>query len=156
FVYDSKRSEDAAIEQGRRDVNNLAIAFREHTTGIVSAIDQVITAIAADHARDPSEYRLPAWVGQSPLIKSLALQIGLIGPDGIVQFSSLGLNGRVDVSDRPHFRHHLDPAASQPYISVPVLGRVSKKWSVQFTRRLTRENGAFDGIVVVSVDPFYL
>ncbi len=41
-------------------------------------------------------------------------------------------------------------------ISVPVSGRVSKRPSVQFVRKLMTPGGAFDGIVVLSVDPEYL
>src|SRR6202035_1739478 len=92
----------------------------------------------------------------SPLLKGLALQVGLLGADGIVRASTLPLDGVVDLSGRPHFRYHLDPSAAQPYISVPVIGRLSGKWALQVTRRLTRDNGRFDGVVVVSIDPFYL
>ena len=156
LLYDSKRSEDIALQQGRKDVSNLAVAFRENITGIVSAIDQLTIGIAADHARHPDDYSIPEWVKTSPLLQGLALQVGLMGRDGIVRASNLPFHGRVDISGRPHFRYHLDPSASQPYISVPVIGRVSGKWSVQVTRRLTRDDGQFDGVVVVSIDPFYL
>jgi PAS domain S-box-containing protein len=156
MLYDLDRSEEAAIEQARRDVSNLAIAYREHISRTVGAIDQLLAAIAYEHARRSDEYVIPDWVGRSSLLQGLALQVGLIGPDGIVRATNLDLAGRVDVSDRPHFRHNLDPSASQPYISAPVLGRVSAKWSIQFTRRITLNDGSFGGVALVSVDPFYL
>jgi diguanylate cyclase (GGDEF)-like protein/PAS domain S-box-containing protein len=156
LLYDLKRSEDANLEQGRKDVGNLTIAFREYTTGVVNAIDQLLIAIAADHARNPDEYHIPDWVEKSPMLHGLTLQVGMTGPDGIVKVSNLPIKGRVDLSDRPHVRYHFEPSAAQPYISVPVLGRVSGKWSIQFTRRLNRINGGFDGVVIVSVDPYYL
>src|ERR1022692_3443283 len=120
LLYDSKRSEDIALQQGRKDVSNLALAFRENITGIVSAIDQLTIAIAADHLRHPDDFGIPEWVDKSPLLKNTAIQIGLIGPDGITRHSNLPIaNGQVVLSDRPHFRYHLDPSASQPFISVP-------------------------------------
>ena len=155
-LYDRMRSQDIALQQSRKDVSNLAIAFRENITGIVAAIDSLTVTIAADHANHPDDYSIPQLVKDFPLLRRLALQVSMIGPDGIVRESNLPFEGIVDLSGRPHFRYHLDPSAAQPYISVPVVGRVSRKWSVQVTRRLTRDNGSFDGVVVVSIDPFYL
>jgi len=156
LFYDSTRTEELAIDQARKDVSNLALAYREHISKTVSAIDELLIAIVAEHTRSPDEYRIPEWIEGLPIFRAMAVQLSLAGPDGIARFSNLGLSGRVDVSDRPHFRHHLDPSGVQPFISVPVLGRNSEKWSVQFTRRLARSDGSFDGIVILSVDPFYL
>src|SRR5262249_50825362 len=79
----------------------------------------------------------------------------LIGPDGTARASTLHLHGRIDLSDRPHFRYHLDPSAPQPYISVPVVGRISGKHSVQFTRRIAGKDGSFGGVIVFAVDPHH-
>jgi hypothetical protein len=155
LIYDVNRSRTTAMDEARRDLTNLAIASRENVAGTVSAIDQLLIAIAAAHATHPGQYRIPEWIGRSPLMRGLLFQITLIAPDGIIRGSSMGGEGQ-DMSDRPHFRHHLDPSASQPFISVPLLGRVSRKWSVQFTRRLTDADGRFDGVVVISLDPFHL
>ena len=100
-------------------------------------------------------YRVPSWVDGSPLLKGMSIQVSIVGPDGIMRATNLASVGRVDVSDRPHFRYHLDPAAPQPYISVPVIGRNSGKWSIQITRRMTESDGSFAGVIVVSLDPFY-
>lgn len=154
LVFDSKKSAETAIDQARLNTNNLAIGFREYISKTVSAIDDLMIAIADEHRNHPGEYRIPDWAEKLPFLRGLAVQVGLIGADGIIRASSLGVTERIDLSDRPHFRHHLEASATQPYISVPLIGRLSKKWSVQFTRRLTRPDGTFDGIVVISVDPF--
>jgi PAS domain S-box-containing protein len=155
LLYDLNKSRATEIEQARRFVFNLAIASRENITRTVSAIDQLLIAIVAAHAENPSEYRIPEWLEQSPILSGLLFQAVMIDPDGIMRFTTLGGSG-LDLSDRPHFRHHLDPAAPQPFISAPLLGRVSKKWSIQFTRRLTLKDGSFGGVAVISLDPFQL
>ena len=57
----------------------------------------------------------------------------------------------MDLSDREHFRVHRDhPGEDRLFISKPVLGRVSKQWTIQFTRPI-HQNGEFAGVLVLSI-----
>ncbi len=87
----------------------------------------------------------------------IAVQIAFIYRDGRLLSTSLGLDGvGMDLSDRAHFKAHLDPDSPDVYISRPPIGRASKAWSIQYTRRVTSEAGEFLGVAVVSFDPLYL
>lgn len=83
------------------------------------------------------------------------LQLAVIGTDGWLAWSSVPGWERVYLGDREHFTVHLnrDPAL---FISKPLVGRASGRWSVQFTRPLQSPTGGFGGVVVVSVDPLKL
>jgi PAS domain S-box-containing protein len=155
LVYESRATEEAALAQARKDASNLTIAFSENVRRTLGGIDQLLLMIIAELPNNPDDYRIPTWVRSSPLPDGIESHVTLIGPDGMVRASTLDYPGPVDVSDRPHFRHHLDPTASQPYISVPVVGRISGKWSVQVTRRITRKDGTFGGVITFALDPFY-
>ena len=152
LLYESNRSDNAAIKQATIDSGNVAAAFREHIRRTVGSIDQLMIGIIADHEQDPAVFRIPPWIYNTLLLKGMAIQVSLVDRHGIIRASNLGGAG-TDVSDREHFRHHLDAAATQPYISKPLVGRVSKKLSLQFTRRMTRDGSEFDGEVVISVEP---
>jgi hypothetical protein len=95
LFYDSMRTEEVAIHQARKDVSNLALAYREHISRTVSAIDELLIAIVAEHTRYPDEYRIPEWVEGLPIFREMVVQLALAGPDGIARFSNLGLSGPV-------------------------------------------------------------
>ena len=151
LIYESKRLEDTAIAQATENSGNIAAAFREHIGRTVGSIDQILIGIATDHEENPAAFRIPRWIYNTLLLKGMAMQVSLADRHGIIRASNLGGTG-TDVSDREHFRHHLDPKAAQPFISKPLMGRVSQKMSIQFTRRMTRNGSEFDGVVVVSIE----
>lgn len=61
----------------------------------------------------------------------------------------------VYLSDREHFIVQKNARDDNLFIGAPVLGRVSRAKTIQFTRRLSLREQAFDGIVVVSQPPQY-
>lgn len=82
------------------------------------------------------------------------VQLGLADAEGRVTYSNLGPS-TANIRDRAHFLAHIDKESEKPFISAPVFGRVSKRWTVQLSRRISTPKGEFAGIVVVSIDPFY-
>jgi len=158
LIFEARQERDVALSQARTDTANLVIAFREHVRRTFTAIDQVMLAIKAEFTADPDHYRLPNWLANSPFLSGMAIQVAIIGADGYLRESSLGdpPEGRLDLSDRAHFRYQLDPSAPQPFISRPVVGRGSGKMSIQISRRLERADGTFAGVLVFSLDPYYL
>src|SRR5262249_18410974 len=83
------------------------------------------------------------------------IQAAIIGPDGIMKASTAAdyTGARIDLHDREHFQAHVNNNADELYISKPVLGRASGKWSLQLTRKLRQADGSFGGVVVASIDP---
>jgi len=85
--------------------------------------------------------------------RSGILQIALIDTGGTLVFSTVAGWQTMDLSDREHFRVHAE-GLQTPFISVPLIGRASQRWSVQVTHPIRDERtGGFAGVVVVSVDP---
>ncbi len=84
------------------------------------------------------------------------VQVALIGADGWMEWSSISRReSRVYLGDREHFRVHAR-GLQDMFVSVPVLGRVSNRWTLQLTKPMRDEQGRFGGVVVVSLDLFSL
>src|SRR5262249_4543171 len=139
------RQEHIATERDAiKETRNLALAFEENIVRSISAIDQVLLFIRDSYARDPSRFDLNSWTRDRPFINDQTFQLSLIDARGmLVQSNLTQASAPVDLSDREHFSVHVNAMQDQLFISRPVLGRVSGRHSVQFTRRITGREGEF-------------
>lgn len=83
------------------------------------------------------------------------LQMSVIGPNGYITVSTLEVKEQIYLGDREHFRIHKETEEQRLFVSAPLFGRVSKQWTIQFTRPIFAK-GKFAGVVVVSTSPSYL
>ena len=152
------RQEYAALEhETMKETSNLALAFEENIVRSITAIDQVMLIIRDSYARDAARFDLRNWARERPFMNDQTMQISIIGMNGVLLQSNLGPTPQpVDLHDREHFRVQADSSQDVLFISKPVIGRVSGRYSVQFTRKIIGLDGEFLGVVVVSLDPDYL
>ena len=148
----------AAFAQAEKDVASLALTLEEQVERTILGIDQVMRFAQAAFEEDPQGFDLHSWVDKAPFLRSLSLQIAMADAAGDVVVSNLPTapGTRANIADRDHFRVHVEQPQAGLYVSRPVLGRVSKRWSIQLSRRLNTPTGDFAGVLVVSLDPDYL
>ena len=152
-----ERERALAVREAEGNAANLARAYEEHIFQIVRRLDQALVHLRDEFERDPASFLARAESWKTSLYADLAFQVGAIGPDGTLLFSNLKTPPqRLDLSDREHFRVHRQGGEDTLFISRPVLGRVSGKWTIQFTRRMRAADGSFGGVLVLSVDPAIL
>ena len=149
--FDRQKQNDLAA--ARLNAGNLNTAFEQHIVGAIRNVDQALLVARAEYERDPAHFSVEQVAKRDYFPKELAIQLALIGPDGWMRGSNLQVSGAVDLSDREHFRVHVENPNDELFISKPVLGRVSKLWTIQFTRKLRDAQGQFAGVLVASLDP---
>lgn len=80
----------------------------------------------------------------------------MVDAQGLLVFSSADPHAeQIDLSDREHIRVHKEHAGDRLFISKPVFGRISRQWSIQFTRPVYSADGRYAGVIVASVSPSY-
>ncbi|HMK68405.1 MAG TPA: ATP-binding protein [Stellaceae bacterium] len=135
----------------------LSATFAEHLTSLMRALDQTTLGVKQDYEQDPTSFDAGRELTRYAVLRDFSLQISIVGPDGFVTASSLGeQRSRTYLGDREHFIVHQQSDGHAMFISKPVFGRLSNRWSIQLTRRLNDLNGEFAGVLVVSLDPEYL
>ena len=93
LAVDSATQRSLRIEQAGRDTANLAIAFREHISRTLTALDQIMLAIKAEHEADPARFELPKWLDHSSFLAGLATHVTLVDADGQVRTTTFGTGG---------------------------------------------------------------
>ena len=144
-----------SVEQVYRDNGNLARAFEEHTIRTLKSVDQSVLFLKFQYEKFGDKVNIADYVREGMIINTIFNQLGVIDEHGIYILSNLLDFKKVDLSDRPHFLVHKDRDTNEIFVSKPVLGRASGKWSIQLTRRINKKDGSFGGVVTVSLDPLY-
>jgi hypothetical protein len=143
----------AAMDRTRAEGRNLALAFATEATRI---LDDVVRAgdLVTAHIRDSrGNFDLYGWSREAALPWG-TMQATFIGPDGKVVSSTVEADTEpVDLSDREHFRIHLDGNYQGLFVGKPVFGRVWRQPLIPITRRIDAKDGRFLGVLVFPVNP---
>lgn len=155
---------DDALEAERRENTNLASALTEQTLRVFAAVDQATLRTRDAVVAQASQPDLVRFANETGLAPNILVQLSLTDANGRFIGSNLDPDGsksqHVDLSSREHVRVHLQRAPDEKdadvlFIGMPVLGKVSGRWTVQLSRRVADAQGRLLGVVVASLDPSY-
>ena len=137
-----------------RDMSNLARAFSEHVSRSVKEIDASLLLLRRAMQTQGERFKLGDYTNSSYFKNDLILQITSVDRDGYVIDSNLGAPAdSMNLSDREHIRVQRERTEDLLYISMPLIGRISGRWSIQFTRKILGANGEYSGVLIASVNP---
>jgi len=149
----------AARRSAHQDLNNYTRVFDEHIVRTVRELDKALLIARRGYLDTLKDRSYEAAIGQPlpdpALLSDMSFQMATIDRHGLLRATTIGNHPpeRIDLADRTHFQVHKSGRPDKPYISKPVLGRWSGRWSLQLTRRIEGPDGSFDGVLVASMDP---
>ena len=156
IFLDVERARGELLSRKHDGLKNLALAFAMQIESSVKTIDVTLIDLRDQWEGDGERFAKAVRQRQEYLKRELAFQVAVIDASGTLAFSSLEQPAKpLDLSDREHFKVHRQRSVDELFISKPLLGRVSNRWSIQFTRPIYDSHGTFSGVVVLSVSPEY-
>jgi signal transduction histidine kinase/CheY-like chemotaxis protein/HPt (histidine-containing phosphotransfer) domain-containing protein len=146
---------NAEMRSARAGAAALADALGAHTVRVMREAEQVAALVSWQVQNDGVSIPLAYYVSSGLLKLDVFVQVAVIDSQGYLRASTVPGFKPINLSDRPHFRIHLNNPSTALMIGRPVIGRASGKPSLQLTQRISSLDGRFLGVVVVSVDPTY-
>ena len=141
-VIDRTYADSVRLSQQR--VLGKSQIFAQYTLSTIKRVDQIVREARLVLEVDP-RYFDRFVKQQTTLNDDIAFQISVIDRNGMLLSASTDPTvGRVD--------HQEAGDTDRLFISRPVVGKVSRKASIQFTRPIFKDDH-FNGVMVVSVDP---
>ncbi|MGI4938011.1 MAG: PAS domain-containing protein, partial [Janthinobacterium lividum] len=156
IVYDLHGVRETALATGRNETATLVRAFAEEVNSSVNSVDHTLIDLRDQWNRNPEEFAAIAHSRQAYLERDLAFNVTIVDVNGRIAYTSMPQSAdQVNLSDREHFAVHRKSGIDQLFISKPVIGRLTNRWTIQFTRALSANAGVFSGVIVVSVPAEY-
>jgi signal transduction histidine kinase/CheY-like chemotaxis protein len=151
--YELDRSKSSLLQKAEVSAVTQARVLAENSKSTIKRLNEALLDTRPHWTGDWRAFAKTIQHSQENL-QDITFQVVTIDREGIMAFSNLAKpTNRTDLSQREHFKVHQDsPNADQLFISKPLIGKISSKWTIQFTRPLLKDS-QFNGVIVISVSP---
>jgi len=143
------------LRDAERTSQSFSMVFEENVLRSIDELDNMLFYLRRNIEARKGTADYNAILHSTDIPGDIVVQVSIIDAQGILRASTAGPQPAppVDLSDREHYRAQLESNEDRLFISKPLIGRVSGKWSVQLSRRFLNTDGTFGGVIVVSLDP---
>ena len=151
IVLEREQAQAAAMKSNA----HMAVAFEQQVFRTLKAAEQVAAFVRDQYLQHGSRIDLERWVQEQLIRDALFTIVNVVDAQGDIVVSSNQMAGQVNYADRDFFQAQQHSTADTLYVNAPVLGRVSGTWQIPMSLRISRADGSFGGVVVLSVSPHH-
>jgi diguanylate cyclase (GGDEF)-like protein len=156
FSFHLAVEHDRSLAAVTQNTSNLARVFEEHIVRTIMEADRALRLLRTSYQVNGNFDLANSLVNLSQQSEFL-LEIRIIDPDGeVIGSTTRQTAGRTNSRERDYFQAHLGATADDLFISKPLLGRAAGIWLLELSRPIRSADGAFQGVIVASLDPRYL
>lgn len=148
---------DLELDRGRTDIQNLARSLAENAAYMIQGPDIAMSGMS-DLLRyqDPQSDRFNRYLADLVVALPHVREFGVLDTEGRWRYSSTKETPGYSNIDRPYFRFHRDHADSTLRISEPFQSRLTGRLTILLTRRISKADGNFAGVLFAAIDCEYL
>ncbi|QFU16510.1 sensor domain-containing diguanylate cyclase [Microvirga thermotolerans] len=152
---------EKALEDAEVQMANLARSLRQHAEDTFEMTDYALAAVidllqANGTSREAMENLHSVLVNRVSLLPRIR-EIAVYGPDGswLASSSQEILPDKSNQGDKGFFVHHRNSLSRRPYFAPPDRSRPLGERITTISRRFSKPDGSFGGVVVAVLDPSY-
>lgn len=149
-----------ANKQAAVAVDNIAHSLDKNISGIIDKIDIALQVSADEITRQlatgkPDRQAITGFLARQNERVPQAAYIRATDENGDIVYG-VGLPAdTVNQADRHFFKRHQVDAGAGVFIDQPVMARINQRWVWPFSRRISRPDGSFAGVVFASIPVEY-
>ncbi|MDB5989167.1 MAG: hypothetical protein JWQ10_570, partial [Herbaspirillum sp.] len=153
YAISHVRDEAAAAVRAEIAKNeNLALALEEQTIRIIKNIDQLLLIIKDQVQQNGRSASIDRLIAGNIIDTQIYTFADVANATGDVVASTQTIPP-YNLRDADYFQEHMHNPGNHLAISKPRVGRFSGSRIILFTRRIDKPDGAFNGVVIIGIDP---
>ena len=150
------RERDMARDNAFDAASALAGAYAGQLHHALRQLDQILLTMKYEWEDPRIDVNLERQREKGLFPDSELIHASIVNVSGELVTSTASLGDRPWQGNQVYFKQHEDNPDTGLKIGVPEVSDRSNKPIIQFSRRLQKTDGAFDGVAVLDVDPAYL
>ncbi len=155
-VWKALETKAVILKRAQTATQNLAHSLAEQASHTILAVDIAMDGIVAFlRYRTPLPERINPFLADTVNALPQLHDLNVIDANGIWQYSSLPELPHDNCSDRDFFIYHRDTPGSTLRINRPIKSRLTGHMAIILTKRITRQDGSFGGVLMATIDSDY-
>ena len=159
-IWNANKDRDIQLKETISSVDNVAFALAQHATETFKEADIVLVGVSERLQHDGM-----TDAALARMHNLLALRVHELPQlNGIFVYDENGrwiitsqpkLETKFNNSDREYFQYHRTHADTAPHIGPPVQSRSTGRWILTLSRRLSKPDGSFGGVILATLEMAY-
>ena len=155
----TQQERESAFHSAQENNSRTVLSDEVRLRSLLATLDKVMLVVRKDFADNPklTQQQLLDRLAVLKLDTKLDPRFFILDASGnMLHLSARSVDARPfkkNFADRDYFQAQKTDLSDLLRVGAPFLSRITGGWSIPLTRRITRQDGSFGGIIGVAVDP---